>query len=132
MSLNINVNDQKVIEYIEQNGKLCQRGTWSVYGADYQDCRGELARHFSSDGDGCKVIKGDNITIDETRRGKFLDTFHGNEDVLLMEVHGYGCECGEYEVGELGYYIKETFNDMLLNILGININVNLESDYSWF
>lgn len=132
MSVNISVNDQQVIAYIEQNGKLCQRGEWSVYAADYQDPFDELKRHVSADGDGCKVVQGDNVTIDETRRGKFLDTFQGNEEILLMEVHGYGCACGEYEIGEIGYYIHETFQEMLLNILDVNIDVNLQPDYNWW
>lgn len=128
MSLNVNINDQKVIDYIENNGELCQRGEWSEYSADYDDQYGDLAQHFSADGDNCKVIKGDKITLNEERRGKFLDTYNGNEEVLVMETHGYGCACGEYEIGELGYYINSSFSDMLLDIIGIHIDVNLETD----
>lgn len=119
----MNINDQKVIDYIESNGKLCERGEWNNYSADYEDYCGDLAQHFSEGG--CTVIKGDDIEIQEARRGEFLDTFSGCKDVLVMELHGYGCACGEYGVGELGYYIKETFQEMLLNIQNINIDVNL-------
>lgn len=131
MSVQLNVNDQKVIDYIEKNGNLCQKGHWNIYLGDYNDEYSDLGIHFSSHGDNCNVVKGDNITIDEARRGRFLDTFSGSEDLLVMEVQGYGCACGKYEIGELGYYIKESFSNILLDIIGLDVNVNFKHDFSW-
>lgn len=125
----MNINDQRVIEYIEEHGDLCQRGTWDMYYARYGR-KDELNKHFLEEG--CSVIRGEKIEIDEMSHGKFLDTYSGYEDIVMMEIHGYGCKCGKYEVGELGYYIEETFQQMILSILGININVNLTPSWEWY
>lgn len=129
----MDINDQKVINYIENNGKLCKRGTWCNYAVDYDDYDNELERHFSEYG--CTIIKSDNIEIQEARHGEFMDTFSGCKDTLTMELHGYGCACGEYEIGEIGYYIKETFQKMILNIIDadadVNVNLTRYSEY-WY
>ena len=41
----------------------------------------------------------------------------------MLTAKGYSCECGKFN-NNLGYYIKGSFSDILLDIIGVNIDVN--------
>lgn len=119
--MSININDEKVINYLENKGELFKEGSWNIYYGGYLNY-GELADHLASGT--CKgVVKGENVKLVEEREGEFLGTFHGCEDVTMLTAQGYSCECGEYS-GNLGYYIKGSFSDILLDILDVDINVS--------
>lgn len=120
---NITINDEKVITYLEDNGKLFKKGTWDIYSARYWDR--ELADHINADANCKGVVRGEHISLEEERNGEFLDTFHGCENKLLLTAQGYGCDCGHFPAGTLGYYIEGTFSDILLDLIGIHVDVNI-------
>lgn len=118
----MHINDQAVIDYIKNNGQLVDFSEWSDYSGTYLDYG--LHQHMKS----CNLIAGEPEII-ENKREEFLGTFEDPGSVMTMEVRGFECDCGEYEYGEIGYYLKTTFSEMLLNILaetGVNVDVNVK------
>lgn len=121
----MNINDELVKDYILQNGKLFETGTWNEYSCQYENSYyNDLENHFSADGDNCSVVPGKKTYILENRQPKFSGTFNNPEEKLVMEVRGYKCACGDYYDDELGYYVKESFSKMLLSILDVNVDVS--------
>ena len=119
----MNINDEKVINYLENNGNLFEIGTWNNYAGMYLDTGNILADHLAS-GECEGIVKNDNIELHEQREKEFLSTFEGCEDVVMLTASGYSCQCGKFS-NTLGYYIKGAFSDILLDIVGIDIDVNL-------
>ena len=120
----MNINDELVKDYILQNGKLFETGTWDEYSCQYDNTYNDLEHHISADGDNCSVVPGKKTYIVENRQPKFAGTFNNPEEKLVMEVRGYKCACGDYEDDELGYYVTESFSKMLLSILDVNVDVS--------
>jgi len=119
----MNINDEKVINYLENNGKLFESGTWNDYAGMYLDIGNRLTDHFAS-GKCEEIVKNGNIELHEQREKEFLSTFEGSKDVVMLTASGYSCQCGKFS-NTLGYYIDGTFSDILLDIIGVNIDVSL-------
>lgn len=121
----MNINDEKVINYLENKGELFQEGSWNTYMGGYLDHGREIDNHLTNGN--CKVVKKGDITLHEEREKEFLSTFEDDEEVTMLTAKGYSCECGKFN-NNLGYYIKGSFSDLLLDIIGVNIDVSISWD----
>lgn len=119
----MNINDEKVINYLENKGTLFEDGTWNEYAGMYLDTGSRLADHLAS-GECEGIVKNSDIKLHEQREKEFLSTFEDDEEVTMLTAKGYSCDCGKFN-NNLGYYIKGSFSDLLLDIIGVNVNVNL-------
>lgn len=122
----MNINDEKVINYLENNGTLFEDGTWNEYAGMYLDTGSRITDHLAS-GECEGIVKNGDIKLHEKREKEFLSTFEGSEDVVMLTASGYSCQCGKFS-NTLGYYINGSFSDILLDIIGVNIDVSISWD----
>lgn len=114
------ITEKDVINYLEKNGKLFEIRTWNVYDGEYVDEKDEIARHFSSDSDCKGVVAGKMTYLYE--EGKCVSSFVGEREEVVLSAKGYGCECGHFPKGTLGYYLHGSFDDNLLKMIGVEIS----------
>lgn len=80
----MNINDEKVINYLENKGELFQEGSWNTYVGGYLDHGREIDNHLINGN--CKVVKKGGITLHEDREKEFLSTFEDDEEVTMLRM----------------------------------------------